>query len=54
MSLEEEWIECQHCGGSGRDWTQWDDCCVYCHGKGDVLCTDDTSGDDEEDYDDDE
>jgi DnaJ-class molecular chaperone len=32
--------ECRHCDGSGKDPTEWDGRCIYCGGKGDVSTPD--------------
>lgn len=41
--------QCNACEGSGKDESEWDGRCIYCHGTGDVeLPDDDSFADDDE------
>ena len=33
----DEWDDCSHCDGSGRDESMWDGRCVFCRGSGQVI-----------------
>lgn len=49
--VEQEYVECWACGGSGEDDVNWDGLCRHCGGGGEYLRD---VPDDDEDYDDDD